>query len=95
MKTILGLVKPVSGTVHWDGEEITSAELGGARQQELNGNVSYVARDEEDAFNWVHDLLDRLPDTRIDAPAITFPPLASPPAREHYGALEPIPAFKV
>ena len=24
MKTILGLVKPVSGTVHWDGEEITS-----------------------------------------------------------------------
>ena len=43
----------------------------------------------------IRDLLDRLPDTRIDAPAITFPPLASPPAREHYGALEPIPAFKV
>ncbi|WBT08585.1 acyl-CoA carboxylase subunit beta [Corynebacterium sp. SCR221107] len=48
------------------GEEITSAELGGARQQELNGNVSYVARDEEDAFNWVHDLLDRLPLTCND-----------------------------
>lgn len=48
------------------GEEITSADLGGARQQELNGNVSYVARDEEDAFNWVHDLLDRLPLTCND-----------------------------
>ncbi|MBS0459210.1 MAG: polyphosphate kinase 2 [Proteobacteria bacterium] len=43
----------------------------------------------------IRDLLDRLPDTRIDAPAITFPPLASHPACEHYGALEPIPAFKV
>ena len=43
----------------------------------------------------IRDLLDRLPDTRIDVPAITFPPLASHPAREHYGALEPIPAFKV
>lgn len=43
----------------------------------------------------IRDLLDRLPDTRIDAPAITFPPLNSPPAREHYGTLEPIPAFKI
>ena len=43
----------------------------------------------------IRDLLDRLPDTRIDVPAITFPPLASHPACEHYGALEPIPAFKV
>ena len=25
------------------GEVITSADLGGARQQELNGNISYVA----------------------------------------------------
>ena len=43
------------------GEDITSAELGGAEQQAQNGNVSYVADDEEDAFNYVHDLLDRLP----------------------------------
>ncbi|GAA1471749.1 acyl-CoA carboxylase subunit beta [Corynebacterium felinum] len=49
------------------GEVITSAELGGARQQEKNGNVSYVATDEEDAFNYVHDLLDRLPLTCMDA----------------------------
>lgn len=43
------------------GEVITSAELGGALQQAHNGNVSYVAIDEEDAFNYVHDLLDHLP----------------------------------
>ena len=43
------------------GEVITSAELGGALQQAHNGNVSYVDTDEEDAFNYVHDLLDHLP----------------------------------
>lgn len=43
------------------GEVITSAELGGALRQAHNGNVSYVATDEEDAFNYVHDLLDHLP----------------------------------
>lgn len=43
------------------GEVITSAELGGALQQAHNGNVSYVATDEVDAFNYVHDLLDHLP----------------------------------
>ena len=48
------------------GEVITSADLGGARQQELNGNISYVAHDEEDAFNYVHDLLARLPLTCHD-----------------------------
>ena len=48
------------------GEVITSADLGGARQQEKNGNVSYVAVDEEDAFNYVHDLLERLPLTCMD-----------------------------
>lgn len=48
------------------GEEITSAELGGARQQAKNGNVSYVATDEEDAFNYVKDLLDHLPLTCSD-----------------------------
>lgn len=52
------------------GEEITSAELGGARQQELNGNVSYVAADEEEAFNYVHDLLQHLPLTCNDEPQI-------------------------
>ncbi|MCQ9342974.1 acyl-CoA carboxylase subunit beta [Corynebacterium sp. 153RC1] len=56
------------------GEEITSAELGGARQQELNGNVSYVAVDEEDAFNYVHDLLQHLPLTCKDEPPVFWAP---------------------
>ncbi|OFI62556.1 methylmalonyl-CoA carboxyltransferase [Corynebacterium diphtheriae] len=48
------------------GENITSHDLGSARQQELNGNVSYVAADEDDAFNYVHDLLQHLPLTCND-----------------------------
>ncbi|PRQ11863.1 methylmalonyl-CoA carboxyltransferase [Corynebacterium sp. 13CS0277] len=53
------------------GEVITSAELGGAHQQMENGNVSYVAVDEEDAFNYVHDLLDHLPSS-CDEPGPVF-----------------------
>lgn len=49
------------------GEEITSAELGGAREQELNGNISLVVADEEEAFEAVRDLLDHLPLTCHDA----------------------------
>lgn len=48
------------------GEEITSAELGSAAQQERNGNVSYVAADEADAFAYVQDLLQYLPQTCLD-----------------------------
>ena len=57
------------------GEDITSAELGGAEQQARNGNVSYVADDEEDAFNYVHDLLDHLPSS-VHEP---LPPYWAPP----------------
>lgn len=57
------------------GEDISAAELGGAEQQARNGNVSYVAEDEEDAFNYVHDLLDRLP-TSVHDP---LPPYWAPP----------------
>ncbi len=53
------------------GEDISSAELGGARQQELNGNVSAVVADEEEAFDLVRDLLDHLPLTCHD-PAPVF-----------------------
>ena len=42
----------------------------------------------------IRDLLDRLPDTAIDAPRIEFPKLAGKPARERYGVLKPIPPFK-
>ncbi len=53
------------------GEDVTSAELGSARQQELNGNVSVVVSDEEEAFDLVTDLVDHLPLTCFD-PAPTF-----------------------
>ncbi|MDO4685493.1 MAG: acyl-CoA carboxylase subunit beta [Corynebacterium sp.] len=53
------------------GEVITSAELGGAHQQALNGNVSYVAESEEEAFAYVHDLLDHLPSS-CDEPSPEF-----------------------
>ena len=42
----------------------------------------------------VRDLLDRLPDTRVEAPALEFPPLAGKAAKERYGVLKPIPTFK-
>lgn len=41
----------------------------------------------------LRDLLDRLPDTRLDAPALALPPLRGKPAKERYGVLKPIPAF--
>lgn len=48
------------------GEQISSAELGGARQQELNGNVQAVVASEEDAFEFVRDYLSRMPLTCFD-----------------------------
>ena len=38
----------------------------------------------------IRDLLDRLPDTRLDAPALALPPLRGKPAKERYGVLKPI-----
>nr|MBP8615724.1 polyphosphate kinase 2 [Thermomonas sp.] len=43
----------------------------------------------------IRNLLDRLPDTRVDVPTIEFPPLPGKPARERYGVLKPIPTLKV
>jgi hypothetical protein len=42
----------------------------------------------------IRDLLDRLPDTRIDAPMIDLPPLTGPLSREHFDTLSPIAPFK-
>ena len=42
----------------------------------------------------LRDLLDRLPDTAIDSPALVLPPLAGKPARERYRVLKPLPPFK-
>ena len=41
----------------------------------------------------IRDLLDRLPDTRVDAPIPELPVLAGTPLVETYGALKPIPPF--
>lgn len=53
------------------GEDISTEELGSAEQQAKNGNVSYVANDEQDAFDYVHDLLDRLP-TSVNEPLAPY-----------------------
>ena len=38
----------------------------------------------------IRDLLDRLPDTRVEPPEIDFPELGREPAHETYKALKPI-----
>ena len=42
----------------------------------------------------IRDLLDRLPDTRIEPPVIELPPLGTKPMPENYGKLKPIKSFK-
>ncbi|TDK21762.1 polyphosphate kinase 2 [Luteimonas aestuarii] len=41
----------------------------------------------------LRDLLDRLPDTRLEQDTLDFPPLPGEPARERYGMLKPITPF--
>jgi len=43
----------------------------------------------------VRDLLDRLPDTAVEAPPLDFPPLGHEPLAESYGVLQPIDAYPV
>jgi len=42
----------------------------------------------------VRDLLDRLPDRKMPAQTVEFPPLEDKPAKEKYGVLKAIPDFK-
>lgn len=42
----------------------------------------------------IRNLLDRLPDTRVDTPLVDLPPLAGKPAKERYVSLKPIPTIK-
>lgn len=42
----------------------------------------------------IRNLLDRLPDTRIDAPEIEYHPLGREPSDEKFGVLEPIRPFE-
>ena len=56
------------------GEKVDMQELGGARAQAANGNLSYVASDEDDAFEYAKDLLDHLPSSAFEpTPAFYFP----------------------
>lgn len=41
----------------------------------------------------IRDLLDRLPDTRVDEARLDFPPLGHEPAKERFGVVAPIPDF--
>lgn len=56
------------------GEDITSAELGGARQQELAGNISVVVASEDEAFEYTRELLGHLPTTCFDPPPVVPAP---------------------
>lgn len=56
------------------GEDITSAELGGARIQEQSGNIQAVVASEEEAFEYVHDLLAHLPTSTFDESPVAWAP---------------------
>ena len=43
----------------------------------------------------IRDLLDRLPDTRVDDVGVDMPALAGKPAKERYGVIKPLPPIKV
>ena len=56
------------------GEDVSSAELGGAMQQEQNGNVSVTVPSEEEAFDFVRDLFGHLPTSAFDEPPVAWAP---------------------
>ena len=43
----------------------------------------------------IRDLLDRLPDTRIDEPKLTLPPLDDKPKKDTFSVLAPIPSYPI
>jgi polyphosphate kinase 2 len=42
----------------------------------------------------IRNLLDRVPDTRIEEPTLELPPLEGTPRRERYSALKPLPSYQ-
>ncbi|MDY5785073.1 MULTISPECIES: acyl-CoA carboxylase subunit beta [unclassified Corynebacterium] len=56
------------------GEDISSAELGGARIQERSGNIQAVVSSEEEAFDYVRDLLAHLPTSAFDEAPVAWAP---------------------
>ncbi|STC69009.1 acyl-CoA carboxylase subunit beta [Corynebacterium pilosum] len=71
------------------GEDVTSAELGGARQQELNGNIQAVLPTEEDAFDYVRDLLGLLPTSTFDETPVAWAPADEELDDEHLDSFMP------
>ena len=47
-----------------------------------------------DRLTLIRDLLDRLPDIRVDAPVIEWKALGHAPDKEKFGVIKPIAAFK-
>jgi len=43
----------------------------------------------------IRNLLDRLPDTHVEPPAIDFPPLGRDPQSESYTVIEPLPDYRI
>ncbi|MGV8961203.1 MAG: polyphosphate kinase 2 [Stenotrophomonas sp.] len=41
----------------------------------------------------IRNLLDRLPDTRVDEPLIDLPPLTGKPKKEKFGVVQPLPPY--
>ena len=51
------------------GEQVTLEELGGARTHNTrSGNAHYLGRDEQDAIDYVQDLLSYLPSNNLSRP---------------------------
>ncbi|MHB8913337.1 MAG: polyphosphate kinase 2, partial [Lysobacter sp.] len=42
----------------------------------------------------IRDLLDRLPDTKMQEAKVEFPPLSGKPRKERYGVLQPIAPYR-
>ncbi len=54
------------------GEQVTLEELGGARTHNTrSGNAHYLGRDEQDAIDYVRDLLSYLPSNNLSSPPAT------------------------
>ena len=43
----------------------------------------------------IRDLLDRIPEAKVQEPAVDLPPLEKPPSEEHYSVIEPLKGFEV
>ena len=41
----------------------------------------------------IHDLLDRLPDMKVEEPEVEMPPLKGKPSKERYGVVQPLAGF--